>query len=380
LALRGKETGRTGFFELLSAQAGRSAHSACAPQAKEKPKALESAVLQRLSDTVRSGVVPITTKEGLAQWLSEAAAGISPSSHARYRAIVDNALPYLPEMMFDITATQLKRYKSVLVREGKKPRTIIIELNTLDQAFKHAVMMGYMAANPMEHVERPQKPPTTVGRYSDEELDKIFGEIRARATGERPVQCPEAWRVYHDLFMLLFFTGMRVGDAIALTWENVNFPFSVIEFVQQKTGKPTSVRMPTALKERLAAIKEDQVRQEIYDPKGSIFRNSMGNAPTYSPLDRAIRSVLKAVGLNKRSPLHSFRHTVAMRLLDAGVKVHEVAAQLGDTVETIVRVYVKPAIPSQNSVDQAFDEMEHRSGYFGWKPMFDGCSAQRLES
>ena len=59
-----------------------------------------------------------------------------------------------------------------------------------------------------------------------------------------------------------------------------------------------------------------------------------------------------------------------MRLLEGGVPVHQVANQLGDTVETIVRSYVKPAIPTQDSVDAAYgvyrkctENMEEMAGF-----------------
>ena len=88
--------------------------------------------------------------------------------------------------------------------------------------------------------------------------------------------------------------------------------------------------------------------------KGLIYTNTNGSPVEYQHLDRAIRIVLKTVGLKKKSPIHSFRHTVAMRLLAAGMPVNEVANQLGDTVETVVRNYIKPVVPTRDAVDAAF--------------------------
>lgn len=44
----------------------------------------------------------------------------------------------------------------------------------------------------------------------------------------------------------------------------------------------------------------------------------------------------------------------AVRLLSAGVPIHEVANQLGDTVETVVRNYVQPTAPGQSLIDAAY--------------------------
>ncbi|MFA6450906.1 MAG: tyrosine-type recombinase/integrase [bacterium] len=327
---------------------------------KKEAKRMEAEILQRLSQAARSGVVQIETVRFFDEWLAGIAPTIKHSSYARYKPIVMNAISFLPQEMCQISIEHLERLKSSLYREGKKERTILMALNTLSQVFKQAVKLGYMASNPMDHIDRPKKPQTTVERYKEDELIAIFGELQRRTSEGRAAHCAEAWSCYGEVFHIMNYTGMRVGDAIALKWDNVNFPFSVLSFVQEKTVKPSNVRMPSALKQRLRCILEKQVRDGSYDPNGYVFLNTNGKPPTYTRLDLAIRSVLKAVNLKKQSPIHSFRHTVAMRLLDGGVKIHEVAAQLGDTVETIVRTYVKPAMPSLSSIDAAFDGMERK--------------------
>ena len=50
-------------------------------------------------------------------------------------------------------------------------------------------------------------------------------------------------------------------------------------------------------------------------PEGLVYRNTNGSPVEYQHLDRAIRIILKSCGIQKKSPIHSFRHTVAMRLL-----------------------------------------------------------------
>lgn len=66
-------------------------------------------------------------------------------------------------------------------------------------------------------------------------------------------------------------------------------------------------------------------------PMGLVFTNTAGNRIKHRHMDAAIRRVLKAIGIEKRSPLHSFRHTMAMRLIDRGVSPRKVLInQMGE--------------------------------------------------
>jgi len=123
--------------------------------------------------------------------------------------------------------------------------------------------------------------------------------------------------------------------------------------MQTKTRKDIHIRIPTEYKERLMRL-ADKKLSEGQSLCGVVYLNTEGNAVTYTRMDSAIRSVLMDCGIKKKSPLHAFRHTVAMRLL-AAMPVNVVANQLGDTVETVVRNYIKPILPEQSQIDLAYD-------------------------
>lgn len=158
----------------------------------------------------------------------------------------------------------------------------------------------------------------------------------------------EAWDTYRELIYCLNFTGLRVGDALSLRWENVNLRFSTIRLTQIKPGKEVIIRIPSVYRERL----EKLAALKGVNPSGYVHTNSSGHKITYPRMYVAIRSVLKSCGIVKKSPLHSFRHIVGMRMLGAGIPVHVTANQLGDTVETVVRNYIKPELPSLADIDR----------------------------
>lgn len=323
---------------------------------KKRAKAIEAEVRTRFDRLAIEGIVPKATSDYISEWLEMKEKELRIRSYCKYRQVLEKVKPFLAAEVHRITRQHIERYRDWLVREEYKPKSINEELTILRQLFDKAKLLGYAKENPVEHVKRMKVPPSDVEPYTDEEIDAIFEELDRRVREGSIKRCREAWGVYMEIFFALFYTGLRVSDAIMLSWENVgDLKFATINIPHQvKTHKPVQIRIPTDYVERLRALQQKHRLDGRGTLKGPIYTNTKGSSVEYQHLDSAIRIVLKAIGLKKKSPIHSFRHTVARRLLDAGMPVHEVANQLGDTVETIVRNYVKPAVPTRAAVDAAF--------------------------
>lgn len=320
---------------------------------KRMAKELHATIITRSRQAEIDGIIPCKTRDVFSDWLKVKEKTISPKSYARYRAVLDKATMFMPEYAHQVNTGYIERYRDWLTREEYGARTIIIEMDVLSEVFAKAIRLGYAKVNPVDGVEKPSKPEPCVVRYKEEELTAIFAECDKRVIEGGRDQSKEAWAVYREIFYCLYYTGMRVSDVLALTWENVNLKFSTIRARQIKTGREVFIRIPSPLKSRLIAIADDRE-----SPAGFVFINTNGHRVTYNRMDHAIRSILKECGITKKSPIHAFRHTAAMRLLAANAPVYEVAAQLGDTVDTVVRNYVKPEAMAQGTVDRAFEETD----------------------
>lgn len=323
---------------------------------KRKAQAIEGEIRSRLHSHSLNGITPYSTIRYLEEWLALKEKEISNGSFKRYRTIIDKVTPFLPHQIHLVKQSHIEQYKAWMTREGYQPRSIILELNTLKQIFKNAVSMGYSIHNPVEPVKNPKKPVTMVEPYTDKELALIFQEFDRRVESEhREQKCVIAWSAYREIFYCLYYTGLRISDVLSLKWENIGTNFSTIVLKQEKTKKPVYIRIPSDFKERFTLISHMQLI-----PSPFVFVNSAGKQVSYTQVDKAIRAVLKTCGFEKRSPIHSFRHTVALRLLDSGIPVHQVANQLGDTVETIVRNYVKPKTLELSLIDAAYSQVSRK--------------------
>jgi len=319
---------------------------------RKQAEAIELEVRARFHKIAVEGIVTVSTKDFFSDWLAMKEKELSINSWKKYRSVIDKALPVLPPELHRIQRSHIEQYKMLLTRNGYASKTIYEELSVLKAIFDHARMLSYITENPLEFVQKPSKQPRQpVEAYRKEELAAIFAELERRIeTAENP-RVKKSWSTYLEIFHCLNYTGMRISDVLNLKWENISLQFGTAHFKQIKTGKDTLITLPTPFVQRLRKLATKPHRLEDY-----VYLTITGKPVTDNSIDKAIRSVLTTCSFTKKSPIHSFRHTVAMRLMTSGMSANEVANQLGDTVETVVRTYVKPVMPSREAIDLAYGD------------------------
>jgi integrase len=144
-------------------------------------------------------------------------------------------------------------------------------------------------------------------------------------------------------------TGLRVGEVLGLTVDRLDLERRLVTIDRQlqrvgndnvltttKTGKPRTIRVPTAV-----AL---ELRRHVRDHQGAglLFRG-LRDAPELRRdqfYSSAWRPSLVAAGLaSDRFVFHSLRHFAASSMLAEGVNPMAVAGHLGDTLETLQRTY-----------------------------------------
>lgn len=130
------------------------------------------------------------------------------------------------------------------------------------------------------------------------------------------------------LCLFMFGTGARIGEAVALTWADVDLSAREAKIEQTKVGAERIAHLPPQLVAALSNIPSNRNAEE----------------PVFKYADREnVRKVwdsaIKRAGIRKLSP-HSCRHGFATTMLHAGVDVKTVAKLGGwKDVATLVRTY-----------------------------------------
>jgi len=155
-------------------------------------------------------------------------------------------------------------------------------------------------------------------------------------------------RMHQALFTLLARTGLRIGEALALTWDDIDLKNGTLSVTKTliyplntdprvTTPKTrSSIRTIKLDPETIRAMKEYRINQKETILRYN-FQRSDKNLVFHSPEGRWLRinvvreymyEVCKRAGLPRLSP-HALRHSHAVHLLEAGATIRYVAERLG---------------------------------------------------
>lgn len=210
------------------------------------------------------------------------------------------------------------------------------------QLLKDAVLEGVMPNNPHDSLNiKFGKPATEIEAYNREEQQKIIDYL---------LNCK---KFTDDIFYFLLSTGMRVGEACALTWDDIDYKNNEINInktavrhdggmvIQDKTktssGKriiPLSSKLKVWLKEHEKKLDRDRNTKNLVFPSmhyrlfTNITLNQMWRKIQVIELDIPYKSI------------HALRHTFATRFLEEGIPVNVVSKLLGHSnPSTTMNVY-----------------------------------------
>lgn len=208
-----------------------------------------------------------------------------------------------------------------LRKEGKKAATIKKILTPLQGALRIAVREGWVTGNPLEALlphERPKADGKKMRCLSSDEIAKLL-EAAKESPGSGWAWEGDRWST---LFSLLLFTGLRIGEALALTWDDINGSVRVkaeLEGARKTESAEREVMLIPSLELRLKTWKllSGGRDSDLVFP-GVTRRNAL----------RALNACEKRAGIPDYT-LHELRHTFASILIAQGETPVLVAHQMG---------------------------------------------------
>ena len=262
-----------------------------------------------------------------------------------------------------ITRGQIKEFLFRKINEGKAKSTVNHYRAVISGVLNQAVDAGAIPANPAHRLGR-------IGKKEDGN-NEIYPLTREEVIKLlNTVQVDKEVSIHYPLFLLLARTGLRIGEAIALQWNDIDFngrfikierTFSKGRIGSPKNGKSRIVDMSQQLKDALFELKESRKVIPIDDDDSLVFTNGKGKLIDSDGWRRRVfKKALKRARI-RDIRIHDMRHTHATLRLSKGDNIVDVANQLGDDVTVVLKVYSHWMPGKKKAEVDVLDDPEYQS-------------------
>ena len=242
-------------------------------------------------------------------------------------------LPYFGnKRVNDITAADIRQWQNELIKMGYSPTYLKTINNQLSAIFNYAVRYYDLKSNPCAKAG-------STGKSKAEEMDFWTGEEFRKF-----IDSVMNKRLSYMAFMTLYWTGMRMGELLALNPKDVDLEKRTISITKsyQRLGKKDVITPPKTPKSKRVITIPEFLAADIKDYMDSLYElqeNDRLFPITKYYLEHEMQRGIKESGV-KRIRVHDLRHSHASMLIELGFSPLEIANRLGhEKVETTLNTY-----------------------------------------
>jgi len=308
----------------------------------------------------------VTVQAFLEHWLALVAKSqVRPRTWDHYDLCVRRIVPLIGTIkLAALTANNIRAMEVALsASKGLSSRTVRHCHAVLHNALNEAVKQGVIARNPTSDVTAPRIVRKELHTLSRRQVKQLL----AISKGTR----------WHALWALLITTGLRLGEATALRWQDLDLARGVatiqrglqrqrttgLVFVEPKTaGSRRAVQLP---KGTIAILQEHRIIVEGMQVSlgdfckdcDLVFPALTGGPVDPARVNTALHNDLHKAGL-PRLRVHDLRHSAATLLLEAGTHPKIVQDLLGhSTIAMTLDLYSHVTPRLQEEVTARMQEM-----------------------
>lgn len=311
----------------------------------------------------------ITLQEYMAKWLDNKKGNIKATTYEFYKNVIEGRINPV------LGGISLAKLKPLHIQEFLDYYTKNKEINsttvkhyfaTINTALNQAVKWQLIPSNPCAAIEPPKRKKTKMNVLTPEQVNTLLESVK---NGK--------YSVMYIPILLAVTCGLRRGEIIALTWDNVDLANGIITVSESAAirvdGKniitdtkteagQRSISMPPSI---IPILKEHRKQQAENKLKlGSEYRDNNlvccwpnGAELTPNYITHTFKKVLKEAGLPDIR-FHDLRHTNATLLLLQGVNTKVISERLGhSSIDVTLDIYGHILPEMQKEAAEKLDEI-----------------------
>ncbi len=335
----------------------------------EKKKEAEAWLSEQLVDKAQ-GNFQIPSKETLAmymrRWLTETVANrVRERTLDDYTRLAEKyVIPHIGHIRTsELRADQVQKLYNMLAADSG-PDTARHVHTVLHSALNQALKWGLTSKNVSDLVDVPRPVRREMRPLNPNEINRFLDA----ASSDR----------YYAFFVLLMDAGLRPGEALALTWDDVDLESGLVHitkalstgkskryFGEPKTRKSRrsvhiTDRTVTALKAHRLRITQERMKSaNVWEDRNLVFPNELGDYSDETKISkRHFKPILREADLPETIRVYDLRHTSATLLMAGNVHPKIVAERLGHSTTNLTLDTYSHVVPGmQEQVVQIMETL-----------------------
>ena len=302
-------------------------------------------ILSRINDYSYQPIRISTVAEFAARWREDVLAKHKPSTVCSANSHLNShIIPQLGKLRLDQIGPENQQ---IFVNQltGASRKTVLNILSTLSSMLTTAKNWGYACREiELRKLVLPERNAHVAAHFTRSQVESIF------------TLANDPWRTF---FILLIMTGVRAGEALGLQWCDIDFDHQCIHirrsawYGKAQSTKSTKSSAPITLPVPLAKVLTEYRKEWKQNPEGYLFVTRNGRPPSSNNVvEHHLWPILDALGI-PRCGLHTFRHSVASFIVDAGYAPEVAQQQLrhSNARTTLNYIHLRGGITEQAMAD-----------------------------